>query len=140
MQVNSGSGVAAGMLRSCCKEKIQLHSLPTVRNIAKRPLMKAQLFEFFFATLRAPCGRESEMTHLQGPLLPDQVPSHPQGILVHSYDFRSSQDLLSFPAQGAQVCSNEQRGLEQSPKGKVRPLLIHSQSWVANLQVAAVKP
>lgn len=59
MQVNSGSGVAAGMLRSCCKEKIQLHSLPTVRNIAKRPLMKAQLFEFFFATLRAPCGRES---------------------------------------------------------------------------------
>lgn len=77
--------------------------------------------------------QEGVAAYLNRPLLPDEVPSHTQGVLVDSNDLTGCQDLRCAPAESAQVCPNEQWGLEQAPKGKMAPLLILQQSRIANL-------
>ena len=67
---------------------------------------------------------DTAASHLYRPFLPYKISGHTQRILVDSYDLSGSQDLKCALAELAQVCPNEQGGLEQAPKSKVAPLLI----------------
>ncbi len=78
---------------------------------------------------------EAAADHLYRPFLPYKISCHTQRILVHSYDLTGSQNLKSAPAEPAQVCPNEQGGLEQAPEGKVAPLFILQQAGVTHLQM-----
>ena len=95
---------------------------------------------FFQLGLTSDLTRQAEVdrsvaieTYFKWSLLPDQVPSHPKGVLVDSNHLRSQQNLLCLFAQLAQICPNEEGRFEERPQGKMTALLIDCQPWIANL-------